>query len=90
MRLNVMNWQHEITKSFEVNLQDVLRIDVVVETGDETMTIIYKDGDIEKHSAYTATRCYYDGEYCIYFPNKGVNEIDAFMERKDTYWFQKR
>lgn len=87
-KLNIMNWKDEITENFAVNLDIILRIDVVVERGDETMTIIYKDGYIETHSAYTARVHFYEGRYCIYLPTKKVNKIDAFMKRKNPYWFK--
>lgn len=67
------------------NLDDILRIDIEVISGDEIARILYKNGDIKK---FDSSRCriidYDDGEYCIY--QAGVkNDIDNWIKREDSY-----
>lgn len=68
------------------NLDDVLRIDIRVISGDEMARIVYKNGEIKDYDGTTEWRHidFDDGEYCIY--QAGVkNDIDEWLKRKDSY-----
>lgn len=68
------------------NLDDVLRIDICVISGDEIARITYKNGDIKVFDGTTEPRHmdFDDGEYCIY--QAGVkNDIDEWLKRKNSY-----
>lgn len=68
------------------NLDDVLRIDIRVISGDEIARITYKNGTAITFDGTTEPRLmnFDDGEYCIY--QAGVkNDIDEWLERKNSY-----
>lgn len=68
------------------NLDDILRIDIRVISGDEIARITYKNGEIKIFDGTTEPRNmdFDDGEYCIY--QKGVkNDIDEWLKRKNSY-----
>ena len=65
------------------NLDDVLRIDIRVISGDEMAYITYKNGEVKTFDGTTEPRLqdFDDGEYCIY--QIGVkNRIDKWLKRK--------
>ena len=66
-------------------LDGILRIDIQVISGDEIVTVIYKDGSKEvRDSGRFRTLDFNDGEYCIY--QAGLNnDIDKWLKRKDSY-----
>ena len=68
------------------NLDDVLRIDIQVLSGDEIARITYKNGDIKVFDGTTEPRHidFNDGEYCIYKIG-GINIIGEWLKRKDSY-----
>ena len=67
------------------NLDDILRIDIEVLSGDEIARIIYKNGDMKEFdSNKERTMDFEDNEYCIY--QAGVkNEIDDWLKRGNSY-----
>lgn len=68
------------------NLDDVLRIDIHVISGDEMANITYKNGKVITFGGTTEPLLmnFDDGEYCIY--QAGVkNDIDEWIERKNSY-----
>lgn len=68
------------------NLDDVLRIDIHVISGDEMANITYKNGKVITFDGTTEPRLmnFDDGEYCIY--QAGVkNDIDEWIDRKNSY-----
>lgn len=70
------------------NLDDVLRIDIRVISGDEIARITYKNGEVKTFDGTTEPRLmdFDDGEYCIY--HIGVkNRIDKWLKRENsTEW----
>lgn len=67
------------------NLDDVLRIDIRVISGDEIARITYKNGEVKTFDGTTEPRYadFNDGEYCIY--QIGVkNRIDKWLKRKSS------
>ena len=68
------------------NLDDVLRIDIRVISGDEMAHITYKNGKAIAFDGTTEPRVmdFDDGEYCIY--QAGVkNDIDEWLKRENSY-----
>ena len=68
------------------NLDDVLRIDIHVISGDEIAYITYKSGEVKIFDGTNEPRLmdFDDGRYCIY--QVGVkNDIDEWLERKNSY-----
>lgn len=67
------------------NLDDILRIDIEVVSGDEIARVIYANGDLKQfNSSDCRIMDFYDGEYCIY--QAGVkNEIDDWLKRVNSY-----
>ena len=68
------------------NLDDILRIDIRVTSGDEMARITYKNGEVKTFDGTTEPRMmdFDDGEYCIY--QAGVkNDIDEWLERENSY-----
>ena len=67
------------------NLDNILRIDIEVISGDEIAQVIYTNGDMKR---FDSNNCrimdFADDEYCIY--QAGVkNEIDDWLKRVDSY-----
>jgi hypothetical protein len=68
------------------NLDDILRIDIRVTSGDEMARITYKNGEVKTFDGTTDPRVmdFDDGEYCIY--QAGVkNDIDEWLKRENSY-----
>lgn len=67
------------------HLDDILRIDIEVLSGDEIARVLYKNGDMEEFdSSEDRIIDYADNEYCIY--QAGVkNEIDDWLKRGNSY-----
>ena len=68
------------------NLDDILRIDIRVTSGDEMARITYKNGEVKTFDGTIDPRVmdFDDGEYCIY--QAGVkNDIDEWLKRKNSY-----
>ena len=73
------------------DINDIGAMTIRVLSGDEVLTVIYKDftSDTFDSCATGRTVGYYDGEYAIYNANTGVNLLNdkSFMNRTDSYWF---
>ncbi len=67
------------------DLDDILRIDIEVVSGDEIARIIYKNGDMKEFDSNNERMMdFEDNEYCIY--QAGVkNEIDDWLKRGNPY-----
>lgn len=84
--LEIMDYANEKTKTnIDINkLEDILRIDIEVITGDEICTVIYKNGEKDKFdSSKNRMANYFDCEYCLY--SNEENHIDEFLKRKNSY-----
>ena len=68
------------------NLDDILRIDIKVISGDEVAEVTYKNGDKKIFDSDTHWRMmdYQDEDYCIYQAGK-INHIEEWEKRKDSY-----
>ena len=65
-------------------LDDILRIDIDIVTGDEIATVIYKNGERER---YDSSNCrlqdFYDWGYCLYGAEE--NRLEEFERRTSSY-----
>ena len=72
-------------------LESIGRMDIDILSGDEILTVIYKDYTIKKFDSCPGGRIhgYEDGGYELYNAITGVNYFnrDAFMNRTSSYWF---
>lgn len=84
--LKIMDYKGELTDTGVSldNLEDILRIDLDVVTGDEIATVIYKNGEREVYdSSSNRLQDFYDCGYCLY--GAGVNRLEEFERRKSSY-----
>lgn len=67
------------------DIDDILRIDIEVLSGDEIARVLYKDGDMKEFDSSEDREIdFEDNEYCIY--QAGVkNEIDDWLKRANSY-----
>ena len=75
---------HKVNTGIDLNkLDDILRIDIEVLSGDEVACIVYKNGDIMRFDSNDDRMLdFNDGSWCIY--QAGVkNEIDNWLKRDD-------
>lgn len=89
MTIKLLDWGGRETLADVGDLKDiaVMRIDVV--TGDEILTVIYKDYSVEKFdSSHCRTVNFADDDYEIYNIATGLNLLtdDRFMGRTTSYW----
>lgn len=69
------------------NLEDILSLYVLVLSGDEVLTVTYKDGS---SACYDSSNCrtigFYDGEYALYNSEVGINKItDEYLKSENSY-----
>ena len=72
---------------------DIDKIDeimITVLSGDEIADILYLDGtsdqiDVCEFSQNPRLINYYDGNYIVYSVRRGINWLDEFDKREDTY-----
>jgi hypothetical protein len=83
-----MDYANEITDT-GVDISDLSNIEKImirVVTGDEIAIIYYKDGNA---AVYDSSKCrsedYKEALYTLYNFDTGVNRIDKFLNRKDSY-----
>ena len=90
-KLKVLDYKGEETDvDIECALDDIFIISITVLTGDEIMSIIYKDGSKETiDSSMERWENCYDCEYDVYNPGQGINllENERFMNRTNSYWY---
>lgn len=71
------------------DINDIGRMTIKVLSGDEVLTVIYKDFTSEEFDSCNIGRyvSYYDGEYDIYNAATGFSCLNdkAFMDRHDSY-----
>jgi len=86
MTLKIMNCFGDVIDVDIGKLDDVLRISVLVLSGDEILKVLKRDGSqIEEDSdRHERSLNFYDGEYTIYDPSLGVNKIEEWNKREDS------
>ena len=71
------------------NIEDIAVMTIRVLTGDEVLTVIYKDYSVDVFDTSGCRICdYHDDEYDIYNITDGTNMLndEEFVNRTDTYW----
>ena len=91
MKIKILNYNNDAYE-FEIDETTLDHIEVEIITGDELITIHYKDGghsrthDAARYSEDFRFQNYYDGWYEIY-----PDEIEEWMQRIDSYeWLDKK
>ena len=69
------------------NLEDILRMEILVLTGDEILTVTHKDGTTKCYDSSNCRRTnYYDGEYVLFDAESGINLIDEdYLSMENSY-----
>lgn len=73
------------------NIETIDRMIITVISGDEVLTVMYKDGT---ERDYDSSDCrvmnFLDFQYEIYNDKTGVNKFNnkEFMNRTNSYWFE--
>ena len=69
------------------SIEDIIRIEIEVVTGDEVATVVYDDYSIKYFdSAHDRIADYYHGSYEIYNFQTGLNLLESWKDRtSDTY-----
>lgn len=73
------------------NLDNILRIDIDVISGDEVATVTYKDGKKTDFDPSWGSRStdFFDLGYTIY-QSDAINNIDRWLNRNDSYDYYDR
>lgn len=69
------------------NVEDIVVATIRVDSGDETLRIVYRNGNVKGASMYSAFLGFYDGEYDIIKDGCWVVDRDAWDRRKSSYDF---
>ena len=68
------------------NLDDIEELTITVVSGDEILDILYTDGFSDQvDSCLDRMIDFFDGSYIIYSKRRGINILDKFMTREDSY-----
>ena len=86
MIIKILNYNNE-TKNIDIGpIENILRIDVNVISGDEVLDIIYTNGakwSVDEEDRYED---YHDGHYPVYIRGTlNLLEDPAFINRKSSY-----
>ena len=86
MTLQIMNAYDDRIDVDIGELDDALRISVIVVSGDEILKVRKRDGSLIEEDSDRHNRCmnFFDGEYTIYDPPAGINKIDEWKKRKNS------
>ena len=85
--LNYAGERKELKDDVFDNVEDIVVATIRVDTGDETLTIVHRNGDVEVASTYSAFYGFYDGEYDIIKDGDWVVDRDTWGSRKSSYDF---
>ncbi len=90
MTLQIMNYCNDKIDVDVGELDDISTISILVLSGDEIITVKKKNGSMieEDSDRHLRTVNFYDGEYIIYDPSNGVNVLDEWAKRKNSYDFE--
>lgn len=85
MRINIYDYcSNRRTIILREELVDSLFITVI--SGDEELTVLYKDGRVEVFDSCLDRReDYFDGRYCIYSRNIDFTNYEEFANSTDVY-----
>lgn len=85
--LNYADERRELDDSVFDNIEDIVVATIRVDTGDETLTIVHRNGEIGRASMYSAFCAFYDGEYDIIKDGRWVVDRNAWDRRETSYDF---
>lgn len=77
----------DLPNYFLEDVEDIVAAWIRVDTGDETLITIRKNGDKDFASVYSAWQMYYDGDYDIIKNGKWIVDEDAWNKRTNSYQF---
>lgn len=92
MIIKLMDWADKETLFDVGDINDIAVMHIKVVTGDEILTVIYKDYSTK---TFDSSNCrlmdFFDGEYDIYAADGSVNllEDERFINRENTFWFER-
>lgn len=87
-KLEIMNYMNVLVKT-DIDLDDLSKIETIkitVLTGDEICDVWYTDGRCASYdSADDRIQDFYDGSYILYSQREGINLLEKFTKRKNSY-----
>ena len=92
MEIKLLDWNKKETIVEIGDLDDIAKMEIDVISGDEILTVVYKDYTIRKFdSSCDRMADFYDYGYEIYDFNNSENRIDdpKFLNRTDSYWIER-
>ena len=85
MQVEIMNYANK-KKTVEIgNLEDILIATIQVISGDEVLTVRYKDGTKKVFDTDVRIQHYFDDEYDVYSPTVNLLTNKKWLNRKDSY-----
>lgn len=91
MTVKLFDYQAKEVEFDVGDINDIGAMSIQVLSGDEVLTVIYKDFTSRSFDSCSTGRYvgYNDGCYEVYNANTGVNLFNskAFTNRNDSYWF---
>ena len=95
MTIRLVDYKGDDTVVEIGELDTIAKMTIKVVTGDEILTVIYKDYRVrEFDSCYTRNTDYFDDEYIIYDFTRPEESLllhdDDFNHRHNTYWMWRR
>ena len=69
------------------DIGDIAVATIRVDTGDETLTIVRRNGEMSEASMFSAWAGFYDGDYTIIRDGQWVVDRALWDERKSSYDF---
>lgn len=85
--IEIMDYQGN-KRTIDIDMDNVGAINLEVITGDEILTVVYKDYTTERFDSSCDRRMdYYDYDYVVFNEAKGINllEDDKWLNRKSSY-----
>lgn len=89
MKFRLLDWHSDPTVVEIGDLNDIARMMIDVISGDEVLTVIYKDYSIGTFdSSHSRREDCHDDYYEIYHFNKSENRMNdpKFVNRTNSYW----
>lgn len=85
MQVEIMNYANK-KKTVEIgNLEDILIATIQVISGDEVLTVRYKDGTKKIFDTDVRIQSFFDDEYDVYSPTVNLLTNEEWLNRKDSY-----
>ena len=91
MKIKLLDYQSNPSEHEIGDLEDIASIHIEVISGDEVMSVHYKNGKTEIFDSCSSFRCmaFHDCSYTIYEPAAGINHLEDenWLKRSDSYDF---